>query len=219
MHLCHVLIGAEACVCCVPHVSSALCLGGGGGGGGGEHYAWGYTIITFMGCYVNVVSICLCVCAFMGPICMSVFFFRCQICSYFCLLSTPPQKKNLSFRPHRRQMMPQTRRPHPPSRPSTAQLVEPPPLSLHPATPTPPHHTPQGPPPPPSHNQVASTTTSSPDGMLIVYHLGDLPTPYAKRIGSSQITLGEFKVKIFAKNPGEYRCVFVPCQACSWEDV
>ena len=45
--------------------------------------------------------------------------------------------------------------------------------------------------------------------MLIVYHLGDLSTPYAKRIASSQITLGEFKVKIFAKNPGDYRYVFV----------
>lgn len=99
-------------------------------------------------------------------------------------------------------MLPQTRRTT--SRPATAQLVEPP-VSLHPPGPPtrhtsgpPTHHTPG----PPTHTQPTST-----DGVLIVYHLGELPTPFAKRVSSSQITLGEFKVKIFAKNPGEYRFV------------
>lgn len=111
-----------------------------------------------------------------------------------------------SARPHRRQMMPPARRPHPSgSRPSTAQLVEPPTITVHPAGPPPSHHTPQVPPSP--HNQPAPSTSVG-DGTLVVYHLGDLATPYAKRVSSPQITLGEFKVKIFAKNPGEYRYFF-----------
>ena len=40
--------------------------------------------------------------------------------------------------------------------------------------------------------------------VLIVYHLDDFPTPFAKRIGGSEITLGEFKEKVFARK-GEFR--------------
>ena len=39
---------------------------------------------------------------------------------------------------------------------------------------------------------------------LVVYHLDDFPTPYAKRIGGTGITLAEFKEKVFARK-GDYR--------------
>lgn len=42
---------------------------------------------------------------------------------------------------------------------------------------------------------------------LVVYHLDDFPTPYAKRIGGTGITLAEFKEKVFARK-GDYRYFF-----------
>ena len=42
------------------------------------------------------------------------------------------------------------------------------------------------------------------EDVLVVYHLDDFPTPYAKRIGGSEITLAEFKEKVFARK-GDYR--------------
>ena len=52
--------------------------------------------------------------------------------------------------------------------------------------------------------------------MLVVYNLDDFPTPYAKRIGSSDLTLGTFKDKVFARK-GEYRSVqFVVAWLCVW---
>lgn len=62
-------------------------------------------------------------------------------------------------------------------------------------------HTPPGPPiaeqrvgPPQRHN----------GDILVVYHLDDFPTPYAKRISSTDLTLGTFKEKVFARK-GDYR--------------
>jgi len=43
--------------------------------------------------------------------------------------------------------------------------------------------------------------------VLVVYHLDDFPTPFAKRIGSSDLTLGTFKEKVFARK-GDYRFFF-----------
>ena len=46
-------------------------------------------------------------------------------------------------------------------------------------------------------------TTSGGD-TLIVYHLDDFPTPFAKRLGGGDITLLDFKEKVFLRK-GEYR--------------
>ena len=39
---------------------------------------------------------------------------------------------------------------------------------------------------------------------LIVYHLDDFPTPFAKRLGGGDITLSDFKEKVFLRK-GDYR--------------
>ena len=46
---------------------------------------------------------------------------------------------------------------------------------------------------------------------LIVYHLDDFPTPFAKRLGGGDITLSDFKEKVFLRK-GDYRSVSVLCQ-------
>lgn len=45
---------------------------------------------------------------------------------------------------------------------------------------------------------------------LIVYHLDDFPTPFAKRLGGGDITLSDFKEKVFLRK-GDYRSVSVLC--------
>ena len=45
---------------------------------------------------------------------------------------------------------------------------------------------------------------SSGGDTLIVYHLDDFPTPFAKRLGGGDITLSDFKDKVFLRK-GEYR--------------
>lgn len=40
--------------------------------------------------------------------------------------------------------------------------------------------------------------------LLVVYHLDEIETPFAKRIGGTEITLGDFKNKVFARR-GEFR--------------
>ena len=54
-----------------------------------------------------------------------------------------------------------------------------------------------------SQSSGGSRSTSGGD-TLIVYHLDDFPTPFAKRLGGREITLSDFKEKVFLRK-GEYR--------------
>ena len=77
-------------------------------------------------------------------------------------------------------------------------------------------HHPQSSPSPMSHRQQqmnqsgggggGRTGSSSQGGgdTLIVYHLDDFPTPFAKRLGGGDITLSDFKEKVFLRK-GDYR--------------
>jgi hypothetical protein len=51
---------------------------------------------------------------------------------------------------------------------------------------------------PTTHNRI------DPHNTLIMYTLGDLATPFAKRLSGSDLTLKDFKDKVFARK-GEYR--------------
>ena len=63
-------------------------------------------------------------------------------------------------------------------------------------------HAPTG--PPIVEQRMAPPQRHSSGDVLVVYHLDDFPTPFAKRIGSSDLTLGTFKEKVFARK-GDYR--------------
>lgn len=74
-------------------------------------------------------------------------------------------------------------------------------------------HNPASPSPIAEHRpHIPSQSRSRPAGeTLVVYHLDEIPTPYAKRLGTTtEITLGDFKEKVFARN-GEYRYVSMQC--------
>lgn len=54
--------------------------------------------------------------------------------------------------------------------------------------------------------QIPSQQSQRPNmgDTLIIYTLDELPTPFAKRLGGTDITLKDFKERVFARK-GEYR--------------
>lgn len=62
---------------------------------------------------------------------------------------------------------------------------------------------------PPQQNQRAAPQMSrgDPHNTLIMYTLGELPTPFAKRLSGAELTLKDFKERVFARK-GEYRFFF-----------
>ena len=59
---------------------------------------------------------------------------------------------------------------------------------------------------PPQQNQQAPTPHmhNRGDSLLVMYTLEELPTPFAKRLSGSDLTLKDFKERVFARK-GEYR--------------
>lgn len=55
-----------------------------------------------------------------------------------------------------------------------------------------------------SHQQQQQQQQRSGGDILVVYHLDDVQTPYAKRVSSGPVTLADFKEKVFSRM-GEYR--------------
>lgn len=105
---------------------------------------------------------------------------------------------------------------HTPNRPHHRQLSKPrrtgcrPPQSHQTPPIVEPSHTPTSHPQPP--RPSAPVKSSSPSGVLVLYDLVDISVPavkrppFAKKHPSSNITLADFKEKIFSRK-GDYRCV------------
>ncbi len=62
---------------------------------------------------------------------------------------------------------------------------------------------------PPHSHPASMVPQQQPKGQtLVVYHLDQIPTPFAMRVPGSNITLADFKAKVL-KRPGNFRCVCV----------